>query len=56
MKQPSRQRPTFIVVLRAEPDVVDAVKALRAGLKRLLRSHGLRAISVSDQTKPPEKS
>jgi hypothetical protein len=36
----------FIIVLEPEKRVVDPIRALRAALKRLLRSYGLRCISV----------
>jgi hypothetical protein len=39
-------RPTFVIRLRPEPQVDDAVIALRRGLKALLRQFGLRAISA----------
>jgi hypothetical protein len=42
-------RPTFILHLRPEPHVHDAVKALRAALKLLLRRCGLRATSVEER-------
>jgi hypothetical protein len=41
---PKAERPTFRLVLRAEPGV-DAVHALRHALKALLRRFGLRSIS-----------
>jgi hypothetical protein len=41
------QRPTFTLRLRAEPGV-DAIRALRAALKVLLRRYRLRAISISE--------
>jgi len=43
-------RPIYIVRLRALPDI-DSVKALRAGLKTLLRRYGLRALSVKTEGK-----
>src|SRR3981189_201254 len=58
----TRQRPgqpVFVLTLRAEPHVADTIKALRRGLKFLLRVCGLRAISAvelvrsrHDQTDP----
>ena len=41
-------RPTFLLRLRAEPGV-DAVRALRAGLKALLRQHGLKCVQVTEE-------
>jgi hypothetical protein len=35
-----------VVTLRPEPNV-DALRALRAGLKNLLRSHGLRCVGIA---------
>jgi hypothetical protein len=40
------ERPTFVIVLRPEPGI-DGVRALRAALKTLLRSHGLRAVRIA---------
>jgi len=40
------QRPTFVVRLRPESHVTDAVHALRQALKVLLRRFGLRAVDV----------
>jgi hypothetical protein len=48
MTNTTRDRPTFIVTLRPEPGV-DPIHALRRALKRLLRDHGLRAITVEAQ-------
>ena len=44
-------RPQFIIVLEPEKHVTDPVRALRGALKRLLRSYGLRAVSV-EEAKP----
>jgi hypothetical protein len=41
------QRPTFLVRLRPEPQVTDAVRALRA--KLALRRFGLRCIDVHEE-------
>jgi hypothetical protein len=41
----SEPRPVFVVHLRPEPRV-DAIRALRHGLKTLHRRFGLRAVSV----------
>jgi hypothetical protein len=38
-------RPLFTLTFRPEPGV-DAIKALRAALKELLRRHGLRCVSA----------
>jgi len=45
-----REQPTFLLRLRPVPGV-DAVKALRAALKKLLRQFGLRAVSI--EIEPP---
>jgi hypothetical protein len=45
-------RHVFIVSLRAEPHVSDPTKALRSGLKRLLRSHGLRCVAIAERPAP----
>jgi hypothetical protein len=47
-------RPQFIIAVVAEKYVVDPKRALRSALKRLLRSYGLRAVSVEE--KPAEES
>jgi hypothetical protein len=44
-------RPRYTIVLEPEKHVADPVRALRAALKRLLRSYGLRAVSV-EEAKP----
>ena len=41
-------RPVFVLRLRPERQV-DGVRALRRGLKALLRYHGLKAISVREE-------
>lgn len=46
----STARPTFIVRLQPKPGV-DAVRALRAALKVLLRRFGLKAIEVKQEEK-----
>ena len=43
-----KQRPTFVLQLRAEPHVVDPVRALRRALKILLRRFGLRCLDVRE--------
>jgi hypothetical protein len=45
----SDARPRYILVLEPEKHVSDPVRALRGALKRLLRSYGLRAVSVEEQ-------
>jgi hypothetical protein len=42
------ERPTFVVHFRPEPDCADPIKALRALLKRALRSWGLRCVTLSE--------
>jgi hypothetical protein len=44
-------RPTFIIHLRPEPGI-DAIRALRAALKSLLRSFGLRCTHISEIPSP----
>jgi hypothetical protein len=46
MTEPAR--PTFVIKLQASAGV-DAVWALRAVLKALLRRHGMRAVSVREE-------
>jgi hypothetical protein len=46
------QRPTFLVRLRPEPQVTDAVRAFRALLKLALRRFGLRCIDVHEEAGP----
>jgi len=41
-------RPTYALTLRAEPGV-DAVRALRAVLKNMLRRYGLRCLSAHEE-------
>jgi hypothetical protein len=48
------QRPRFVVVLRPEPHVGDAIKALRAFLKVALRQFGLRAVSAREDQSASE--
>ena len=45
----ARERPVFVLHLRPEPHVTDAVRALRHALKLLLRRCGLKAISVEEK-------
>ena len=40
------ERPTFVVRLRPEPWIDDAIRTLRQALKVLLRRFGLRALDV----------
>jgi hypothetical protein len=49
----SQSGPVFVIRLRAAPKV-DAICALRAALKVLLRRFGLRAISVRAESDQPE--
>jgi hypothetical protein len=49
-------RPTFRIELRVEPHVADATRALRRGLKFLLRACGLRAISAVELHPDPAKA
>jgi hypothetical protein len=42
----SEPRPVFVITLQPEKHVTDPIRALRAALKRLRRSYGLRCISV----------
>lgn len=46
--QSASPRPTFTVRLRPEPGV-DAMRALRAALKVLLRRFGLKAIDIKEE-------
>jgi hypothetical protein len=49
------QRATFVLTLRVEPHVADATRALRRGLKFLLRACGLRAVDVHEiLDRPPD--
>jgi hypothetical protein len=43
------ERPLFVLVLRPEPDVADPIRALKAALKRLWRSYGLRCVDVREE-------
>jgi hypothetical protein len=45
--QPAKERPLFTQQLCAEPGV-DAIRALRAALKSMLRKYGLRCVSVHE--------
>jgi hypothetical protein len=44
------RRPTFVLRLRPEPRI-DAIRALRAVLKCLLRRHGLRCVGLKEEKK-----
>jgi hypothetical protein len=46
------ERRTFVLKLRPLPGV-DPIRALRLGLKRLLRSYGLRCVSVAEEITEP---
>jgi hypothetical protein len=50
MPVPAKDRPTYLIRLRAEPSVADPVKALRGALKILLRQFGLRALDAREET------
>jgi hypothetical protein len=52
MSEPREPRPIFVIELQPEKHVVDPTRALRGALKRLLRSYGLRAVSVEEKTDP----
>ena len=40
------ERETFVITLRAERDVLDPIRSLRALLKAALRRYGLRCIDI----------
>jgi hypothetical protein len=42
-------RPTLVLHLRPEPRI-DAIRALRAALKVLLRQFGLRCVAIEEQS------
>jgi hypothetical protein len=44
----TQKRPQYVLRLRPEPHVDDPIRALRAGLKLLLRRCGLRALSIEE--------
>jgi len=46
-----RRRTVYVMRLVAQPGV-DAVKQLRLLLKRLLRSQGLRCVSIEEERRP----
>ena len=48
------KRPTYSIVVRPEPGVVDPERALRALLKLLLRRFGLRCVRLT--CAPPDPS
>jgi hypothetical protein len=48
MTEPPAQRVVFVVRLAARPGV-DAIKQLRLLLKRLLRTCGLRCVSIEEE-------
>jgi hypothetical protein len=50
----SEPRPRYVIILEPQKFVADPARALRSALKRLLRSYGLRAVSVEE--KPPGES
>jgi hypothetical protein len=44
-------RPVYIIKLKPESYVSDPIKALRAALKRLLRSYGLKCVGIAQTDK-----
>jgi len=44
-----------VLALRPEPHVADPIRALRHALKRLLRDHGLRVVTVREQRDDTER-
>jgi hypothetical protein len=44
-----QKRPVFVVKFRAERDVDDPVRALRALLKSALRRHGMRVVEAYEE-------
>jgi hypothetical protein len=48
MSEPSARRVVYVLRLVAQPGV-NAVKELRLLLKRLLRSHGFRCVSIEEE-------
>jgi hypothetical protein len=42
-------RPRYTIILEPEKHVMDPTRALRAALKRLLRTYGLKCISVEEK-------
>jgi hypothetical protein len=44
------ERPKFTLVLQPLPGVADPNRTLRAALKRLLRDHKLRCLSVREES------
>ena len=44
----SEPRPEFVIVLRPEPHVADPIRALRRGVKYLLRGCGLRVVTLRE--------
>jgi hypothetical protein len=47
----AKQRPVFLLRLRPEPGI-DALSAIRVGLKGLLRRHGLRCVGLRREDGP----
>jgi hypothetical protein len=54
MNTPAKERPVFTIRLRPELGV-DPIHALRHALKNLLRSYGMRAVSVDAQTETEDE-
>ena len=48
------RRPIFVLRLRPEPRI-DTIRALRAALKVLLLRHGLRCVSLTEESTPNEQ-
>jgi hypothetical protein len=48
MNRAADERPVFVLRLRPEKNI-DPIRALRNVLKRLLRNHGMRAVSVEEE-------
>jgi len=46
---PDEPRPIYVLRLRPEKHVDDPIKALRAALKRFLRTYGLKCISATEE-------
>jgi hypothetical protein len=45
-------RPVYTMRLQPDKHVIDPIKALRWALKRLLRDHGMKALSVEEERQP----
>ena len=49
-------RQAFVITLRPEKHCLDPIRALRAVLKRSLRDHGMRCISIRPQAASADNS